>query len=92
MRRQILIVEDDSAFGTMLLKWFERNGYTATLCNGLMSAQNVLSDKTTFDLILSDLRLTDGDGIMLLSWLKKMQITTPVIIMTGYGTFLFTRH
>ena len=85
MQGQILIIEDDRAFGTMLLKWFERKGYTATLCNGLMSAQDVLSDKTTFDLILSDLRLTDGDGIMLLSWLNKMQISTPVIIMTGYG-------
>ncbi len=57
----------------------------ATLCNGMMSAQNALSNKTTFDLILSDLRLADGDGIMLLSWLRKMQIITPVIIMTGYG-------
>lgn len=85
MQGQILIVEDDSAFGTMLLKWFERNGYTATLCSGMMSAQNVLSEKRIFDLILSDLRLTDGDGIMLLSWLKKMRIATPVIIMTGYG-------
>jgi len=82
---QILIVEDDSAFGTMLLKWFGRNGYTATLCSGMMSAQNVLSQKRIFDLILSDLKLADGDGIMLLSWLKKMRITTPVIIMTGYG-------
>lgn len=80
-----MIVEDDSAFGTMLLKWFGRNGYTATLCSGMMSAQDVLSEKTTFDLILSDLRLADGDGIMLLSWLKKMRITIPVIIMTGYG-------
>lgn len=80
-----MIVEDDSAFGTMLLKWFGRNGYTATLCSGMMSAQNVLSQKRIFDLILSDLKLADGDGIMLLSWLKKMRITTPVIIMTGYG-------
>ena len=85
MQGQILIVEDDSAFGTMLLKWFGRNGYTATLCSGMMSAQNVLSQKRIFDLILSDLKLVDGDGIMLLSWLKKMRITTPVIIMTGYG-------
>ena len=85
MQGQILIVEDDSAFGTMLLKWFGRNGYTATLCSGMMSAQNVLSQKRIFDLILSDLKLADGDGIMLLSWLKKMRITTPVIIMTGYG-------
>src|SRR5690554_1459745 len=81
----ILIVEDDRNFGTMLLKWFERNGYSATLCNGMMSAQKVLSNSKMFDIILSDLRLTDGDGIMLLSWLKEMQIATPVIIMTGYG-------
>ena len=69
----------------MLLKWFERNGYSATLCNGMMSAQKVLSNSKMFDIILSDLRLTDGDGIMLLSWLKEMQIATPVIIMAGYG-------
>lgn len=85
MQGSILIVEDDRNFGTMLLKWFERNGYSATLCNGMMSAQKVLSNSKMFDIILSDLRLTDGDGIMLLSWLKEMQIATPVIIMTGYG-------
>lgn len=85
MQGSILIVEDDRNFGTMLLKWFEKNGYTATLCNGMVSAQKLLSDKKHFDIILSDLRLTDGDGIMLLSWLKEMQISTPVIIMTGYG-------
>lgn len=85
MLGSILIVEDDRNFGTMLLKWFEKNGYTATLCNGMVSAQKLLSDKKHFDIILSDLRLTDGDGIMLLSWLKEMQISTPVIIMTGYG-------
>ena len=85
MLGSILIVEDDRNFGTMLLKWFEKNGYSATLCNGMVSAQKLLSDKKHFDIILSDLRLTDGDGIMLLSWLKEMQISTPVIIMTGYG-------
>lgn len=85
MLGSILIVEDDRNFGSMLLKWFERNDYSAILCSGMMSAQKILSDEQNFDIILSDLRLTDGDGIMLLSWLKEMQITTPVIIMTGYG-------
>jgi two-component system response regulator HydG len=82
---KILIVEDDRSFGTMLLKWFERNGITATLCNGMLSAQEKLSESETFDIVLSDLRLPDGDGIMLLSWLKKEKISIPVIIMTGYG-------
>lgn len=81
----ILIIEDDRNFGTMLFKWFERNGYSVTLCNGVLSAKKVLTENNKFDIILSDLRLTDGDGIMLLTWLKEMDILTPVIIMTGYG-------
>lgn len=83
--KSILIVEDDQSFGSMLQKWFERNGYLATLCNGMMPAQKVLLSKKPFHVILSDLRLADGDGIMLLTWLREMQLTAPVIIMTGYG-------
>jgi two-component system response regulator HydG len=82
---KILIVEDDRSFGTMLLKWFERNGISATLCNGMLSAQEKLSEPEPFDVVLSDLRLPDGDGIMLLSWLKEENKSIPVIIMTGYG-------
>src|SRR5690554_1236715 len=69
----------------MLQKWFERNGFSATLCPGMRSAQESLSKSEKFDVVLSDLRLPDGDGIMLLSWLNEQGMTTPVIIMTGYG-------
>lgn len=48
------------------LKWFERNGISTTLCNGMLSAQEKLSEPEPFDVVLSDLRLPDGDGIMLL--------------------------
>src|SRR5690554_7242714 len=69
----------------MLQKWFERNGFSTTLCPGMRSAQESLSKSEKFDVVLSDLRLPDGDGIMLLSWLNEQGMTTPVIIMTGYG-------
>lgn len=82
---KILIVEDDRSFGSMLLKWFERNGISATLCNSMLSAQENLSQSESYDVVLSDLRLPDGDGIMLLSWLKERNKLLPVIIMTGYG-------
>ena len=85
MYGRILIVEDDRSFGSMLLKWFERNGFSATLSNGMLSAQEYLSDSEPFDAVLSDLRLPDGDGIMLLSWIKERFESLPVIIMTGYG-------
>jgi two-component system response regulator HydG len=77
-------VEDDRSFGAMLQKWFERNGFSVTLCAGMVAAQEELV-KTSYRVILSDLRLPDGDGIMLLTWLNERDLSTPVIIMTGYG-------
>lgn len=80
-----MIVEDDRSFGAMLQKWFERNGFSITLCSGMAPAQEALSKTGPYDVILSDLRLPDGDGILLLTWLNEKRISTPVMIMTGYG-------
>lgn len=82
---RILIVEDDRSFGAMLQKWFERHGFSATLCSGMVAAQEALSRTEPYEVVLSDLRLPDGDGIMLLNWLKERRLPVPVIIMTGYG-------
>jgi len=41
--------------------------------------------RSEYKLVLSDLRLPDGDGIMLLSWLNETGLSIPVIIMTSYG-------
>jgi two-component system response regulator HydG len=84
VNERILIVEDDRSYGSMLMKWFERNGFSATLCSGMEAAREVLS-KSEFKVVLSDLRLPDGDGIMLLNWLNEEGMEVPVIIMTGYG-------
>jgi two-component system response regulator HydG len=84
MERTILIVEDDAAFGSILKKWFLKNGFTALLCTNISEARNELR-KRSIDLILSDLRLPDGDGIMLLQWVREQKMTTPVIVMTSYG-------
>lgn len=84
MNSKILIVEDDASFGTMLQKWFERNNFSPVLCSEMQSAKEKLL-KASFDLVLSDLRLPDGDGIILLNWMKERRLNTPVIIMTSYG-------
>ncbi|WP_298651607.1 sigma-54 dependent transcriptional regulator [uncultured Proteiniphilum sp.] len=82
---RILIVEDDRSFGAMLQKWFERKGFPATLCSGMVAAQEALDQTEPYQVVLSDLRLPDGDGIMLLNWLNEKRLSIPVIIMTGYG-------
>ena len=82
--QRILIVEDDAAFGIMLRSWFQKKGYVVDLCSQVTDARRELSS-TLYQLILSDLRLPDGDGIMLLTWIKEQKIDTPVIMMTSYA-------
>ncbi len=84
MDKRILIVEDDMAFGVMLEKWFARNHWQTTLTSKVTTAIREI-DNCQFELIISDLRLPDGDGIMLLTHVREKNITTPFIIMTGYA-------
>lgn len=82
--RRILILEDDVTFGTMLKTWFTKNSWDVVLTSKVEQAKLEFSDNA-FDLILSDLRLPDGDGIMFLTWLRENKISTPFIIMTSYS-------
>lgn len=84
MKSKILIIEDDVAFGAMLKGWFIRNNFEAVLCTKIADAKSELN-KNQFSLILSDLRLPDGDGIVLLQWIKDKDIRTPFIVMTSYA-------
>ncbi len=84
MSKKILIVDDDVAFGVMLKTWFQKNNWEADLVASLEKALQI-SNTTQYELILSDLRLPDGDGIMFLTYLREKKIMTPFIIMTGYA-------
>ena len=83
-KQRILIIEDDTTFGIMLRSWFQKKGYIVDLCSHVADAKKELSSMP-YQLILSDLRLPDGDGIMLLTWIKEQKINTPLIIMTSYA-------
>ena len=84
MKKKILIVEDDTAFGLMLQKWFQRNDYDAALCAKVRDAQKTLVNQQVH-LVLTDLRLPDGDGILLLQWMREQKMNAPVMVMTSYG-------
>ena len=84
MANSILIVEDDLTFATMLKTWLCRKGFQVFTGSGLSGAYKEL-EKNNIDLILSDLRLPDGDGTSLLEWRKENNKDIPVIIMTSYA-------
>lgn len=80
----ILVVEDDIVFGQMLKSWLLKKGFEAGIVTSVSAAQR-LFETTSFDLVLSDLRLPDSDGILLLQWIKEHHPSVHVIIMTSYA-------
>ena len=82
--RSILIIEDDITFSLMLTTWLGKKGFRVQSVSSVKEAKQRM-EGTFYDLVLSDLRLPDGDGIALLHWMKSQCPTVPVILMTGYA-------
>ena len=85
MKHTILIVEDDASFGVMLQTWLKKNDYDAILATRYAQAKKEITSRD-IDLILTDLRLPDGDGILLMAWVREqLRSRVPFIVMTGYA-------
>jgi len=80
----ILIIEDDTAFCQMLQKFLSRKGHDVHTSYTAPDAKAKFED-FDFDVILTDLRLPDYDGIQLLTEIKEKNNDTQVILMTGYA-------
>lgn len=83
---KILIVEDDIAFGTMIQTWLKKKGFEVEKTTSVKAAIQAWEKlESGFDLVLSDLRLPDHDGIFLLQWMRKHGVQVPFIVMTSYA-------
>lgn len=80
----ILIVEDDITFSLMLTTWLGKKGFVVRSSSSVSDAKRRLGEEV-FDLVISDLRLPDSDGIDLLKWLKSTHPSLPLIMMTSYA-------
>ncbi len=81
----ILIVEDDLTFATMMQTWLRKKGFDVDRVSSVSAAARQLTDTPNFDLILSDFRLPDHDGLFLLEWMRKHNLRIPFIVMTSYA-------
>ncbi|MCK0146313.1 sigma-54 dependent transcriptional regulator [Arenibacter sp. F26102] len=80
----LLIIEDDAAFCQMLQKFLIRNDYDVDVSFTAQDAKIKIKE-TTYNLVLTDLRLPNYDGLQLLSDIKEVNPKTQVIVMTGYA-------
>ena len=81
----VLVVDDEPLIRRSLSEFLTLEGYAASSASNGQEALNLLK-KNKADIILSDIQMPDMDGLALLKEIKTRKITTPVILMTGYGT------
>lgn len=84
-RGSILIIDDEEIIRTSCERILRPEGYR--IKTGKSGAEGLRElDSSSFDLVLTDLKLPDIDGIEVLVRIKEKWPGTEVIIMTGYGT------
>lgn len=80
----ILIVDDEATMRNLLGKILAREGYQMhSVCDG-QAALDYLNDHQV-DIVVSDMKMPEMDGLELLKYIKQLHPGVGVIIMTAYG-------
>jgi DNA-binding NtrC family response regulator len=81
----ILAVDDDATSLRVLSGYLKHFGFNVVTVSGGLAALELLR-KRDFDLLISDLRMPDMDGITLLEEMRRSNVTIPFIIVTACGS------
>jgi len=82
--RSLLIVEDDKSFLQRLARAMEGRGFTVTTAESVADGLTQL-ETTSPAFAVVDMRLEDGNGLEVISALKRRRPDARAIILTGYG-------
>ncbi len=92
-RGRILVVEDEDSVRAFAVRALASRGYTVLEADSGEVALNVVEDDADgFELILSDVVMPEMDGPTMLKELRKRNITTKVIFMSGYAEEAFEKN
>ncbi len=79
----ILFVDDEESILEIAVDYFEQKGYSVfTACNGI-EAIDIL-EKNKIDCCFTDINMPEMDGLALAEYIRKIDNTLPVVVMTGY--------
>lgn len=80
---KILVIDDDVSFCSMIKTFLNKKGFETTGVFSFLEAEQLIK-KQNFDLVLTDVRLPDSDGVKILQFVKDINPDIQVILMTGY--------
>jgi DNA-binding NtrC family response regulator len=81
----VLVVDDEPGMRTALRANFQRYGWHVETATGVRDAARAV-ELTSFDLVVSDIRMRDGDGFEVMCSVLKNSPTTAVILLTAFGS------
>ncbi len=85
IKTKILIVDDEDDLRELLASEFEFHGYEVYAAESGTAAMMVL-DKVKVDIVLSDVRMPNGNGVWLLQQIRgKFGTSLPVFFLTGFS-------
>src|SRR5438094_6133269 len=84
-RAHLLVVDDEPSILTTLQKALSLEGFGVDVAGGVKVAEERLG-RRTYDMVLLDVSLPDGDGVSLLERLRAGGNDTPVVMMSGHAT------
>ncbi len=87
--KKILVVDDERSVTESLDLILSEAGFEVVTAHSFIESTAILND-TVFDLVITDLRLSDASGLDLITHIKRATPDTEVILMTGYGSLDIT--
>jgi CheY-like chemotaxis protein len=82
----ILVVDDEPQVAETLREILEFEGFQVEIAeNGRRALERLTSDRH-FDLIITDMKMPEMDGLELLRRVKELRKNLPVIVLTAYAT------
>jgi two-component system nitrogen regulation response regulator NtrX len=81
----ILIVDDEAGIRSTLAEILADEGYRTTLASNVAETRQKL-DRGFFDLAILDIWLPDGDGLDLLTEIRREHAETPVLMISGHAS------
>src|ERR1700730_4937660 len=82
--RSLLIVEDDKSFLQRLARAMESRGFVVTTAESVADGLHQV-EKSAPAFAVVDMRLSDGNGLDVISALKQRRADARGIVLTGYG-------
>ena len=79
----IMVVDDELLIRDLLYDFFTGQGWSITVAESGEKALELLRDKPV-DLVLTDIKMPEMDGLQLAAELKESHPDLPVVVMTGY--------